>query len=739
MHNLLFVFISLLFSASLFGQHTEIEHNSSSSAPHLQLVETDDDNFARLWLSNDNVSRWAFNAMSSAGSMDDSGILSSPLVFAYNGDQILGLSRTGSLRINQAYTLPNVSGTAGQVLTMGATNNAVWATPTSGGQGAFEIVSGVVRSTGTGTEDYIFGAQALPANGQATSDTMFFFDHSKGAFRGGSLLTSVDWSPDSIGVGSFAFGLNTKASGFVSTAIGIGTIASGNSSTAIGNGTTASGFAATAMGDQTVASGTRSTAMGEGTVASGISSIAMGNRTTASGQESTAMGNGTIASGTRSTAMGSGTVASTLSSTAMGINTEARGERSTAMGSDTEAIGNSSTAIGNGTTASGNSSTAMGFLTAASGDESIAMGGFTIARGDRSTAMGNETEASGASSTAMGNATVASGSRSTAMGQETVASGGSSTAMGQGTEASGLQSTAMGVGTEASGSLSTAMGDATVASGFVSTAMGSNTEAKGPNSVAAVNNTIANGTDEMVVGRYNDTLVTTGQSLSSDSPLFSVGNGLNNANRSNAFVVKYSGLVEIPDSLVVGSFLQIGQGEDDRIYIGNDHIRDGGADILRAGANFTPDGTNLFNLGGTNHRWKTIFAVNGTINTSDLRAKKNISGLSYGLDEILQLHPDQYNWNQDNEGQDQSLGLIAQEILKVIPEVVHVPEEAEELMGVNYAELVPVLIKAIQEQEEIIKHQASRLEEQEEITKHQASKLEEHTIQIQKLLHLLEK
>ena len=57
--------------------------------------------------------------------------------------------------------------------------------------------------------------------------------------------------------------------------------------------------------------------------------------------------------------------------------------------------------------------------------------------------------------------------------------------------------------------------------------------------------------------------------------------------------------------------------------------------------------------------------------------------------------------------------------------MVHVPEEAEELMGVNYAELVPVLIKAIQEQEEIIKHQAS--------------KLEEHTMQIQKLLHLLEK
>ena len=676
MKNLIITAICFLISSVLLGQHTEIEHNSSSSAPHLQLVETDDDNFARLWLSNDNVSRWAFNAMSSAGSFDNSGILSSPLVFAYNGDQILGLSRTGSLRINQAYTLPNVSGTAGQVLTMGASNNAIWTSPTGGGQGAFEIVGGVVRSTGTGTEDYIFGAQALPTNGQATSDTMFFFDHSKGAFRGGTLDNSVNWSPDSIGVCSFAFGLNSRASGNSAIAMGAVNIASGFASTAMGQFTTASGSESTAMGFSTEASGEEATAMGNNTMASGGSSTAMGSSTTASGSRSTAMGELTVANGNASTAMGSSTIASGFGSTAMGEVTVASGSTSTAMGFDTEASGNSATA------------------------------------------MGNNTEASASSATAMGFETVASGAQSTAMGRETFASGDRSTAMGDGTRAIGSSSTAMGV----------------------------RTQAKGPNSMAAVHNTIANGTDEMVVGRYNDTLVTTGQSLSSDSPLFSVGNGLNNANRSNAFVVKYSGLVEIPDSLVVGSFLQIGQGEDDRIYIGNDHIRDGGADILRAGANFTPDGTNLFNLGGTNHRWKTIFAVNGTINTSDLRAKKNISGLSYGLDEILQLHPVQYNWNQDNDDQEQSLGLIAQEILKVIPEVVHVPEVAEELMGVNYAELVPVLIKAIQEQEEIIKHQASQLEEQKVITKHQASRLEEqeeitkhHTLQIQKLLHLLEK
>jgi len=256
------------------------------------------------------------------------------------------------------------------------------------------------------------------------------------------------------------------------------------------------------------------------------------------------------------------------------------------------------------------------------------------------------------------------------------------------------------------------MGNGTRASGSSSTAMGFSTEANGDNSTAIGRFTIANGRNETVVGQYNDTLVTQGSSLTASSPLFSVGNGATISNRSNAFVVRNGGRVDIPDSLVVGEYLQVGDGQEDRIYIGNDYIKDGGASILRAGANLTPDGTDLFNLGGTNHRWKTVFATNGTINTSDLRAKKNISSLSYGLNEILQLHPVQYNWNQETDNTEQSLGLIAQEIFKVIPEVVHVPEESEELMGVNYAELVPVLIKAIQEQEAALRTQNETMVQQ---------------------------
>ena len=104
--------------------------------------------------------------------------------------------------------------------------------------------------------------------------------------------------------------------------------------------------------------------------------------------------------------------------------------------------------------------------------------------GDYSTAMGYDTKASGLASTAMGGFTTASGVFSTAMGQNTEATGDYSTAMGQNTEASGERSIAMGDGTTASGNISTAMGGSATASGYVSTAMGASTTAAGAYSTA---------------------------------------------------------------------------------------------------------------------------------------------------------------------------------------------------------------------------------------------------------------
>jgi hypothetical protein len=187
----------------------------------------------------------------------------------------------------------------------------------------------------------------------------WYFNPEKSYMRGG-VNANNNWSPDSSGITSFAFGYNNKAKGFSSTALGINTTAYANYSTAMGANTTASGSLSTAMGAYTTASGFSSTAMGASTIASGTSSTAMGDNTTASGSYSTAMGKSTISSGSYSTAMGFGPAAS--------------GMFSTAMGSATKAMGNYSTAMGYGTTASGTFSSALGTNTSASGDHSIAMG-----------------------------------------------------------------------------------------------------------------------------------------------------------------------------------------------------------------------------------------------------------------------------------------------------------------------------------------------------------------------------
>ena len=88
-----------------------------------------------------------------------------------------------------------------------------------------------------------------------------------------------------IGINSFAEGLNTTASGSASHAEGAFTTASGNYSHAEGNNTKASGASSHAEGLNTTASSDSSHAEGAGTTASGISSHAEGLNTIAAGEE----------------------------------------------------------------------------------------------------------------------------------------------------------------------------------------------------------------------------------------------------------------------------------------------------------------------------------------------------------------------------------------------------------------------------------------------------------------------
>lgn len=92
--------------------------------------------------------------------------------------------------------------------------------------------------------------------------------------------------------------------------------------------------------------------------------------------------------------------------------------------------------------------------------------------------------------------------------------------------------------------------------------------------------------------------------------------------------------------------------------------------------------------------------INGMIVpvVSDVRLKENIQNLEYGLSQILLLTPKKYNFKvQTNRGTHTEIGLIAQEVNTVIPELVEGEETENSYLGVKYANLTVVLVNAIKE------------------------------------------
>ena len=106
---------------------------------------------------------------------------------------------------------------------------------------------------------------------------------------------------------------------------------------------------------------------------------------------------------------------------------------------------------------------------------------------------------------------------------------------------------------------------------------------------------------------------------------------------------------------------------------------------------------------------------------SDSRTKTDVRDLEHGLADILDLRPVSY-FQYDTKGFDYSpeniqesgkkdIGFIAQELYQVIPEMVVKPKnENETFWAVTYERIAPVLVKAIQEQQEIIEELKTRLE-----------------------------
>jgi len=159
-----------------------------------------------------------------------------------------------------------------------------------------------------------------------------------------------------------------------------------------------------------------------------------------------------------------------------------------------------------------------------------------------------------------------------------------------------------------------------------------------------------------------------------------------------------------------------------------------GVNAMSIGTTGQPDGSGVFGLVGqtsTNGTqadpngisvWATSNCLVGTQvgagvnggtiyylsaqNWSDRRLKHEITDMGSSLDKIKLLKPSIYKFNvekrEDYNYDKLHFGLIAQDVEQIFPELVSKPKTENAYYSINYIELIPVLIKGMQEQQELI-------------------------------------
>lgn len=142
--------------------------------------------------------------------------------------------------------------------------------------------------------------------------------------------------------------------------------------------------------------------------------------------------------------------------------------------------------------------------------------------------------------------------------------------------------------------------------------------------------------------------------------------------------------------------------------------------------------------------------VNGNIGmtgeilgVSDIRTKKNIKEILYALEKVKSLRAVSYEYkdiDELNAPVGPQLGFIAQELETILPELVSLSatsksEEGEEmhLKGINYVQLIPLLTKAIQQQDNNIQEIEHKLSEQDQLLEKQSELIKSLTLMIEKL------
>lgn len=134
--------------------------------------------------------------------------------------------------------------------------------------------------------------------------------------------------------------------------------------------------------------------------------------------------------------------------------------------------------------------------------------------------------------------------------------------------------------------------------------------------------------------------------------------------------------------------------------------------------------TGYGNIGSSGNPWKNVYAVNGTIQTSDEKAKKDIEDIAHAKELILGIRPRQFRYKAENSDR-MHYGFIAQQFKQAMTaagiedcgafalDITQQAEaqgytretapEEEKIYGLRYEELISPIVAVIQEQEQRIK------------------------------------
>jgi len=140
--------------------------------------------------------------------------------------------------------------------------------------------------------------------------------------------------------------------------------------------------------------------------------------------------------------------------------------------------------------------------------------------------------------------------------------------------------------------------------------------------------------------------------------------------------------------------------------------------ISNATTTSADDGLQIYSTGAAAYRF--FVSMNGSINAtstsitaiSDISLKENIRDLETGLTQILALQPRRFDWKEETQlGEKNVAGFIAQEVEQVLPELVYDYKysDTETKKSIKMGDILPTLVKAIQEQQALITSLTDRI------------------------------